>query len=439
MTWERVPIGLVVLPIKRWNPAKAAPDDEFDYIDLSSVDKETKKITEAAKYIGSEAPNRAQQLVKGNDILVATVRPNLNGVAFVEDEFNGATASTGYCVSRPDISKIDSRYLFHWVKTKEFIEDMTKKATGANYPAVSDSVVKASEIPLPPLPIQRRIAAVLDEVDALRQKRERSIERLCQLREATYINHLQQHQGSSQQVKVSDLINPSKGGMRTGPFGSQLLHSEFVDDPDGIMVLGIDNAVKNRFQYAGERYITAEKYTKLKRYTVYPGDVLVTIMGTCGRVAIVPDDIPTAINTKHLCAMTLNERCLPEFLHATLTYNPDVLRQMGASARGAIMDGLNMGIISNLEFPLLSIAAQQELKNHFDEIDTLTEITNATQEHEAQLLASLQARAFAGELEFGAWELTAQDAQTFTEALINPASPNDALREAAGRSKESLG
>lgn len=186
--------------------------------------------------------------------------------------------------------------------------------------------------------------------------------------------------------------------MRTGPFGSQLLHSEFVDDPDGIMVLGIDNAVKNRFRYTGDRYITPEKYEGLRRYTVHPGDVLVTIMGTCGRVAIVPSDIPTAINTKHLCAMTLNERCLPEYLHATLTYNHSVLRQMGASARGAIMDGLNMSIISGLQFDLPDISAQRKLQEVFADIDSLTNKALHAREIEDTLLSSIQTRAFNGEL-----------------------------------------
>lgn len=64
---------------------------------------------------------------------------------------------------------------------------MTKKATGASYPAVTDKIVLGSKIPLPSLEEQRRIAAVLDKADAIRRKRREAIELTEELLRSTFL------------------------------------------------------------------------------------------------------------------------------------------------------------------------------------------------------------------------------------------------------------
>ena len=148
--WDRVKIGELVTKCNVWNPRTAGPETEFSYIDLSSIDKDRKLIVSTECYLGKEAPSRARQLVEQNDVLVSTVRPNLNGVALATKQHHGMTASTGFCVLRPESNKLESAFLFNWVKSKSFISEMVSISTGANYPAVSDGKVKSSLINLPP-------------------------------------------------------------------------------------------------------------------------------------------------------------------------------------------------------------------------------------------------------------------------------------------------
>jgi type I restriction enzyme S subunit len=181
------PIGEHVLPIETWSPTNAAPDEEFGYIDIASVDREKKRITNANQLLATDAPCRARQILRDGDVLVSTVRPNLNAVAMVPAHLSDAIASTGFCVLRCHPQTLDRNYLFHWVRTAAFVSDMIRKATGASYPAVSDRIIKESEIPLPPLSEQKRIADILDKADAIRRKREEGIRLTEELLRSTFL------------------------------------------------------------------------------------------------------------------------------------------------------------------------------------------------------------------------------------------------------------
>ena len=185
--WQAIPVGDLVEPVKTWNPLRANHEEVFDYIDLSAVDQAAKAILGVREVACGEAPSRARQLVSTGDVLVSTVRPNLNGIAKVNPELDGATASTGFCVLRPRPNLLSSSYLFHWVKSPQFVADMVSKATGASYPAVSDRIIFESAIAAPPLPEQRRIAAILDQADALRAKRREALAQLDSLTQSIFI------------------------------------------------------------------------------------------------------------------------------------------------------------------------------------------------------------------------------------------------------------
>jgi type I restriction enzyme S subunit len=78
-----VEIGALVEPVHTWDPQNSSDSPTFTYIDLGAVDQETKCITGARVILAADAPSRARQLVSVGDVLVSTVRPNLNGVARV--------------------------------------------------------------------------------------------------------------------------------------------------------------------------------------------------------------------------------------------------------------------------------------------------------------------------------------------------------------------
>jgi len=292
----------------------------------------------------------------------------------------------------PDLRKVDLEYLRHALDAS--IHEMERFTHGSTMKHINRKEFLEHKIPLPPLEEQRRIAAILDKADALRRKRKRALELLDTLTQSIFVETFASADSAAWPLcSVESLAT----NIRTGPFGSQLLHSEFVQE--GIAVLGIDNAVANKFRWGERRYITPRKYEELRRYTVLPGDVLITIMGTCGRCAVVPEDIPPAINTKHLCCITLDrDKCLPEVLQSALLRHPSILKQLGVQAKGAVMPGLNMGIIKSLAFPLPPLKIQEAYVRTTQELFQQINMAERALSQGDALFTSLQHRAFSGQL-----------------------------------------
>lgn len=122
--------------------------DEIQYLDISSIDNSSKTVTGLTPYVLKDAPSRAQYVLKQGDIMYSTVRPNLQNVAINPYSEGNVVGSTGFCVLR--CLGVTTGYMWGVVNSVPFTEAMINQASGANYPAVTDKVVHAYEIPIPP-------------------------------------------------------------------------------------------------------------------------------------------------------------------------------------------------------------------------------------------------------------------------------------------------
>lgn len=258
------------------------------------------------------------------------------------------------------------------------------------------------KIPLPSLDDQIRIAAVLTRAEALIAKRKESIKVLDELLKSTFLEMFGPQNKDFHQwpiVEIRDLAAAHKGSMRTGPFGSNLLHSEFAESGD-VAVLGIDNAVQNKFAWGDQRFITMEKYAELGSYRIFPGDVIITIMGTIGRTAVIPDDIPLAINTKHLAAITFDrQKANPNFISYSIHSSPYIINQFASKNRGAIMNGLNLGLIKETKLCKPPIEHQNQFAAIIEKVEALKAKYTQSLTELKNLYGSLSQRAFKGELD----------------------------------------
>ena len=138
-------------------------DYEFDYISLSDVDSVDFKI-ETTRQVFATAPSRARRIVKQGDILMSTVRPNLQGFSLIRNEVKNLIASTGFAVITAN--KCSNEFLFQYLFSSGIERQFYQLLVGSNYPAINSSDVRKLKIPLPPLPEQKVIAQVLSKADA---------------------------------------------------------------------------------------------------------------------------------------------------------------------------------------------------------------------------------------------------------------------------------
>lgn len=378
------PISELVESVTTWNPLREKATKKFLYVDLSAVDQELKQITQVREMACADAPSRARQLVRPGDILVSTVRPNLNGVARVPAKLHSATASTGFCVLRPKPTKLDSSYLFHWVKSPQFVSDMVSKATGASYPAVSDRTVLTSHLPFVALSEQRRIASILDQANAICAKRREALDQLDELQQAIFIEMFGDPEANPKGFPMRTL-----GEIIKFEGGSQPPASTFssADAPDRIRLVQIRDFKSDRFMTYIPRKLSKRFFEEddvmIGRYGPPVFQILRGLSGSYN-VALIKA-VPRNGVTKDFVFHLLKEKRLHNFVVAN-------------SERTAGQSGVNLELLEKYSAYLPPMELQIKFLQLMGQLKTLRKAMSAGQNESDSLFASLQHRAFRGEL-----------------------------------------
>ena len=254
-------------------------------------------------------------------------------------------------------------------------------------------------VPLPPLDEQRRIVGILNRAAKIERLRARARALMGEFIPALFVKMFGRENPNARHWpihRVDQLLKEGRRSIRTGPFGSQLKHSEFTDE--GVPVLGIDNAVANRFVWAKPRYVSPAKYEPFVRYRVFPGDVIVTIMGTTGRVCVAPEDLPECMSTKHLCVLTLDRsRVEPYFIWGALIFDDSVRVQTRLHAQGQIMEGWNLSIVKRLQIRVPPLSRQRAFCELAAQALKMEEAASNSADTASELSSSLMNRLLKGD------------------------------------------
>ena len=231
-------------------------------------------------------------------------------------------------------------------------------------------------LPTPPIETQKLIATFLDRktaaIDTLIAKKQRLIQ-LLEEKCKVLINQAVT-KGSNPNVPMKDSGIPWIGKVPkhwavlrlrhlisdkvAGPYGSSLTKSMYV--AFGYRVYGQQQIIADDFTI-GDYYISPEKFFEMQRYIVQPEDVLVTVMGTIGRVAVVPEGIEAGIINPRLVRYVVRHGYMLPYFFSWVFRSKSGESQLSEMAQGVTMDGLNLTVLSDLWMPVPPLEEQENI------------------------------------------------------------------------------
>lgn len=258
------------------------PEFAFHYIDIGAVSDGQINVPEEISRFET-APSRARRLAEPGDTVVSTVRTYLRAVARVPESPAKMVFSTGFAVLHPSKEWMDSRFLSYFCTSDYFIESVVSRSVGVSYPAINASEVANIWLDLPPLDEQRRIADFLDAETS-------AIDRLASLR-------VRQVGGVDDraQAELDRLFAaPSFSRVRLKFLLRQrisygVLVPRFVDG-DGVRMIRVNDLVDLPQRAPSLAQIERAQSAEYRRTVVESGDLLISVVGTVGRSAVVPPE-----------------------------------------------------------------------------------------------------------------------------------------------------
>ena len=195
------------------------------------------------------------------------------------------------------------------------------------------------------------------------------------------------------------LAKNEPNAIKAGPFGSSLKKSSYVSK--GFKIYGQEQVLRDD-PYFGDYYIDKLLYEKLKSCAVQPGDTLISLVGTIGRVLILPKDIEPGIINPRLVKLSLDNRIVNAKFVKAYIQSPHVKYFFSLSSHGGTMDILNLTILKEIPIPLPPLDEQniiiEELERIFSIEQELTLIIDANEKRAERLRQSILKEAFSGTL-----------------------------------------
>lgn len=372
--------------------------------DVARIDRKSiapEKIATGSKYVGLENIESGGRLINvgtvangelasskfvftSEHVLYGKLRPYLAKIAL--PEFDGI-CSTDIVPVLPG-SKLDRRFLVHFLRQPNKVQLANSLATGANLPRLSPSALGEIDVPLPPLDEQRRIAAILDKADELRTKRRQTLAHLDALTQSIFLTMFGDPASNPRGLAVSTL--GAIGRWQSGGTPLRSVSAFFKGD----IPWYTSGELNSKFLGSTIEMITAEAVVQSSAKIIPSGSLLLGMYDTAALksgISIVPSSCNQAI-----AFGVLDPRiAVTDYVYQCIQTAKEHYRQL---QRGVRQKNLNLSMIRDLEIPLPPLQDQQQFGAKVAAVERIKEKQLTHLKKLDSVFASLQHRAFQGEL-----------------------------------------
>lgn len=301
-------------------------------------------------------------------------------------------------VIRPKQGLFAKKYLPYFFDTFSAYDQLDRYITGATgIIHISNTGLKKLKVPLPSYQEQQRIVSILDEAFAAIAKAKANAEQNLKNAKELFESYLQGvfENGNWETKKWGELCDFVRG-----PFGGSLKKNVFKES--GYVVYEQKHAIHDHFNQL-RYFIDEEKFNEMKRFELFPGDIIMSCSGvTLGRVAVVPDGIPKGIINQALLKLTPKKNVSVQFIKHWLRSNIFQKIIFDYSGGAAIPNVPSAKILKDIKIPCPSLKEQERIVNEIETV--LNESKRLENIYEQKILdleelkKSILQKAFTGEL-----------------------------------------
>lgn len=358
--WGAVKLGTVCAINQRALKNTTDKDYRFRYLDLSSVKNGVVSIPDDFEVYES-APSRARRILKQNDVLFATVRPNLLGYGIVNFPSSNIISSTGFAVIS-EIGKTDNRFVYQNLYSKNIQKQIEKLIVGSNYPAINSSDVGNLVFPFPPLPEQQKIAQILSTVDEKNDIIDQQIAETTELKKGLMQTLLTKGIGhtefkDSPLGEIPENWEVVKLGEVTKTFAGGTPRRNNSSYYNGDIPWVKSGEVNQRNILFTSELVTNKAIKETATRLISKNSVLIALYGaTAGNVGMLR--IEACSNQAVLSVNSINGNLINDYIYHYLKL---VTNKLISYSQGSGQPNLSKGIIDSVSLPLPPIEEQQKL------------------------------------------------------------------------------